>query len=108
MKARFTQQQHPVSIVRSDSKIYIFLCLNEQQKSESYEDPDGGQTQENYYEYDYNEISGPESEIPVTDIQSHPENYLNYKYTPASDDSGKKALEEIEKLKAAIERGLTV
>lgn len=108
MKARFTQQQHPVSIVRSDSKIYIFLCLNEQQKSESYEDPDGGQTQENYYEYDYNEICGPEPEIPVADIQSHPENYLDYQYTPVPDDPETKALEEIEKLKAAIERGLTV
>lgn len=108
MKARFSQPQQPVSIVRSDSKIYIFLCLNEQQKSESYEDPDGGQTQEIYYEYDYNEISGPESEVPVADIQSHPENYLDYQYTPVLDDPGTKALKEIEKLKAAIERGLTV
>lgn len=108
MKARFAKQQQPVSIVRSDGKIYIFLCLNEEQKSESYEDPDGGQIQETYYEYDYNEICGPEPEIPVADIQSHPEKYLDYKYTPASGDSGAKALEEIEKLKAAIERGLTV
>lgn len=108
MKARFMKQQHPVSIVRSDSKIYIFLCLNEQQKSETYEDPDGGQIQEIYYEYDYNEICGPEPEIPVADIQSHPENYLDYQYTPVPDDPGTKALEEIEKLKAEIERGLTV
>lgn len=108
MKARFSQPQQPVGIVRSDSRIYIFLCLNEQQKIESYEYPDGGQTQETYYEYDYNEICGPESEIPVADIQSHPENYLNYKYTPVPDDPGTKALEEIEKLKAVIERGLTV
>lgn len=108
MKARFSQPQQPVSIVRSDNKVYIFLCLNEQQKSETYEDPDGGQIQETYYEYDYNEICGPEPEIQVSDIQSHPENYLSYKYTPSSDDSGAKALEEVEKLKAAIERGLTV
>ena len=108
MKARFTQPQQPIGIVRSDIKIYIFLCLNEQQKIESYEDPNGGQTQETYYEYDYNEICGTESEIPVADIQSHPENYLNYKYTPVSDNPGEKVLEEIEKLKAAIERGLTV
>ena len=107
MKARFSQPQQPVSIVRSDNKVYIFLCLNEQQKSETYEDPDGGQIQETYYEYDYNEICGPEPEIQVADIQSHPENYLSYKYTPSSDDSVAKVLEEVEKLKAAIERGLT-
>lgn len=108
MKARFSQPQQRVKTITSGEKIYIFLCLNEQQKSETYEDPDGGQTQENYYEYDYNEICGPEPEIPVADIQSHPENYLDYQYTPVPDDPGTKALEEIEKLKAAIERGLTV
>ena len=97
MKARFTKQQQPVSIVRSDGKIYIFLCLNEEQKSESYEDPDGGQIQETYYEYDYNEICGPEPEIPVADIQSHPEQYLNYEYTENKTDVDS-LIKRIEKL----------
>ena len=108
MKARFSQPQQPVSIVRSDNKIYIFLCLNEQQKLESYENPDGGQTQENYYEYDYNEICGPEPKIPVEDIRENPENYLSYEYSPKPTSPGERALKEIEELKAAIERGLTV
>lgn len=108
MKARFTKQQQPVSIVRSDNKIYIFLCLNEQQKSETYEDPDGGQIQETYYEYNYNEICGPESGIPVEDIRENPENYLSYEYSPKPISPGERALKEIEELKAAIERGLTV
>ena len=91
-----------------NSKIYIFLCLNEHQKSESYEDPDGGQTTETYYEYDYNEIVGPTSKLPLDDIQSHPENYLDYEYEEATDDPGERALAEIKELKAAIERGLTL
>lgn len=106
MKARFTQQQHPVSIVRSDSKIYIFLCLNEHQKSESYEDPDGGQTQENYYEYDYNEICGPFDKIPVDDIQAHPEQYLNYEYTENKTDVDSliKRIEKLEQENADMNR----
>ena len=43
-----------------------------------------GQTTETYYEYDYNEIVGPETEIPVADIQAHPEDYLDYEYKPRS------------------------
>ena len=105
MKARFSQPQLPVSVVKSDGKVYIFICLNETQGTESYPDMGEGQTTETYYEYDYNEISGPKEEIPVDDIQSHPENYLNYEYNPRSDDPGEKALKEIEELKLAIERG---
>ena len=108
MKARFSQPQLPVSVVRSDGKVYIFICLNEQQGTDSYPDMEGGQTEETYCEYDYTEISGPEGEIPVDDIQSHPENYLDYEYDPEPDNPGGKALKEIEELKTAIERGLTL
>ena len=45
-----------------------------------------GQKQEAYYEYDYNEISGPFDKIPVDDIQAHPEQYLNYEYTENKTD----------------------
>ena len=61
-----------------------------------------------YYEYDYNEIVGPTENLPLDDIQARPENYLNYKYADNTDDPGEKALKEIEELKAAIERGLTL
>ena len=106
MKARFTQQQQPVSIVRSDNKIYIFLCLNEQQKSETYEDPDGGQTQENYYEYDYNEIIVPADALPLEDIQAHPEQYLNYEYTENKTDVDSliKRIEKLEQENADMNR----
>lgn len=108
MKARFTEQQPPVKTVTSGDKIYIFLCLNETQGTESYPDIGEGQTHETYYEYDYNEIIGPTDKLPLEDIQAHPEKYLDYKYTEKTDDPGEKALEEIEKLKSAIERGLTL
>lgn len=108
MKARFLQPQLPVKTVTSGDNTYIFLCLNETQGTETYPDVGDGQAQETYYEYDYNEIIGPTDKLPLEDIQVHPEKYLDYKYTEKTDDPGEKALEEIEKLKAAIERGLTI
>ena len=108
MKARFSSQQQPVKVVQADGMAYIFICLNEQQGVESYPDMGDGQSQETYYEYDYNEIVGPEAEIPVAEIQAHPENYLDYEYRPEPDNPGERALKEVEKLKAAIERGLTL
>lgn len=108
MKARFLQPQLPVKTVTSGDKIYIFLCLNETQGTETYPDMGEGQTQETYYEYDYNEIIGPADKLPLEDIQARPGDYLDYKYTEKIEDPGEKALAEIEKLKAAIERGLTI
>ena len=107
-KARFSQPQLPVSVVKSDGKVYIFICLNETQGTEPYPDTGEGQTTETYYEYDYNEIVGPTDKLPLGDIQANPENYLDYEYTEKTDDPGEKVLEEIEKLKSAIERGLTI
>ena len=106
MKARFTKQQHPVSIVRSDNKIYIFLCLNETQGTETYPDMGDGQKQEAYYEYDYNEISGPFDKIPVDDIQAHPEQYLNYEYTENKTDVDSliKRIEKLEQENADMNR----
>ena len=108
MKARFSQPQLPVKTVAAGDKTYIFICLNETQGTESYPDMGEGQTTEAYYEYDYNEIVGPTENLPLDDIQARPENYLNYKYADNTDDPGEKALKEIEELKAAIERGLTL
>lgn len=78
MRARFSQQQQPVKIVRKDGTAYIYICLNETQGQETYPNMGEGQTTESYYEYDYNEIVGPEAELPLEDIQTHPENYLTY------------------------------
>lgn len=108
MKARFLQPQLPVKTVAAGDKTYIFICLNETQGTESYPDMGEGQTTEAYYEYDYNEIVGPTDKLPLDDIQAHPENYLDYEYAEKPDDPGEKVLEEIEKLKSAIERGLTI
>ena len=108
MKARFSQPQLPVKTVAAGDKTYIFICLNETQGTESYPDMGEVQTIETYYEYDYNEIVGLTDRLPLDDIQAHPENYLDYEYSEATDDPGEKALEEIEKLKSAIERGLTI
>ena len=108
MKARFSSQQQPVKVVQADGMAYVFICLNEQRGTESYPDMGDGQSQETYYEYDYNEIVGPEAEIPVDDIRENPENYLSYEYSPKPTSPGEQALKEIEELKAAIERGLTL
>ena len=108
MKARFSQPQLPVKTVAAGDKTYIFICLNETQGTESFPGMGGEQTTEAYYEYDYNEIVGPTDKLPLDDIQVHPENYMDYEYTERTDDPGEKTLEEIEKLKSAIERGLTI
>lgn len=108
IKARFLKQQPPVDIRQMDGIAYIFICQNETQGTETYPDMGDGQTTETYYEYDYNEIIGPADKLPLEDIQAHPENYLDYKYMEKIEDPGEKALAEIEKLKAAIERGLTL
>lgn len=108
MKARFTQPQLPVRMIAAGNKTYVFICLNETQGTETYPDMGEGQTTEAYYEYDYNEIVGPTDKLPLGDIQEHPENYMDYEYTERTDDPGEKTLEEIEKLKSAIERGLTL
>lgn len=79
-KARFSAQQPQVKIVQKDDTAYIYICQNETKGTETYPDMGDGQTQENYYEYDYNEIIGPSDKLPLEDIQTHPENYLEYEY----------------------------
>ena len=108
MKARFSQPQLPIKTVAAGDKTYIFICLNETQGTESFPDMGEGQTTEAYYEYDYNEIVGPTDKLPLDDIQAHPENYLDYEYAETIDEPAEKALKEIEELKSAIERGLTL
>lgn len=106
MKVRFSQQQSPVKVIQKDGMAYVYICQNETQGQETYPDTGDGQTTETYYEYDYNEIIAPADALPLEDIQAHPGDYLDYTYQPEASDPGIQALEEIEKLKAAIERGL--
>lgn len=80
MKARFTSQQLPVKVVQKDGMAYVYICQNETQGTETYPDMGDGQTQEIYYEYDYNEIIGLADALPLEDIQAHPENYLDYEF----------------------------
>lgn len=35
----------------------------------------------------YNEIVGPTNNLPLDDIQAHPEQYLNYEYTENKTDA---------------------
>ena len=105
MRARFTSQQLPVKVVQKDGTAYVYICANETQGTENYPDMGDGQTQESYYEYDYNEIIGPVDALPLEDIQAHPEKYLDYAYTPEENDPGVQALSKVQELEAAIERG---
>lgn len=82
IKARFSSQQQPVKIVESDGAAYVFICLNGEEKAETYPDIGEGQTQETYYEYDYNEIVCPIDENLLQNIQDNPEEYLDYEYQP--------------------------
>ena len=93
MKARFTEQQPPVKIIQKDEIAYVYICQNETQRTELYPDMGGGQTRETYYEYDYNEIIGPEDALPLEDIQAHPEDYLEYAYRDATMEERIAALE---------------
>ena len=106
MKARFSSQQQPVKVVQADGMAYVFICLNEQRGTESYPDMGDGRSQETYYEYDYNEISGPFDKIPVDDIQAHPEQYLNYEYTENKTDVDSliKRIEKLEQENADMNR----
>lgn len=105
MRARFTSQQPPVKVIKKDGTAYVYIYQNETRGTETYPDMGDGQTQEIYYEYDYNEIIGPADALPLEDIQAHPEDHLDYAYTPEKEDPGAQALAEVQELKEAIERG---
>ena len=106
MKARFLEQQLPVKIVQKDGVDYIFICQNETQGSETYPDIGEGQTEQGYYEYDYNEFSAPTGILDLEDIQAHPEQYLNYEYTENKTDVDGliKRIEKLEQENADMNR----
>ena len=101
-KARFSQPQMPVKTVAAGDKIYIFLCLNETQGTETYPDIGEGKTTETYYEYDYNEFCGKAEELDLEDIESNPEKYLDYETKKEPATKLDKALAKIEELEKQI------
>lgn len=107
MKARFSQPQLPVKTVTAGGKTYIFICLNETQGTESFPDMGEGQTRETYYEYDYNEIVGPASEIPLDDMQAYPENYLDYVYKDEASETVEQKLQTLTKSLAENSENIT-
>lgn len=106
-KARFSSQQQPVKVVQADGMTYIFICLNEQQGTESYPDTGEGQTTETYYEYDYNEIVGPTDKLPLDDIQTRPENYLDYVYKDEASETVEQKLQTLTKSLAENSENIT-
>lgn len=75
IKARFSEQQPSVKFSKIADKYYIFICLNEEKKTDqSYEQ---GEPEE-YFEYDYTEIVESATDINIEDVKSNPSKYLNY------------------------------
>ena len=75
IKARFSEQQPSVKFSRIADKYYIFICLNEEKKTDQgYEQ---GEPEE-YFEYDYTEIVESVTDINIEDVKSNPSKYLNY------------------------------
>ena len=107
MKARFSQQQQRVKTITSGEKIYIFLCLNETQGTETYPDMGDGQKQEAYYEYDYNEIIGDADKLPLEDMQAYPENYLDYVYKDEASETVEQKLQTLTKSLAENSESIT-
>ena len=102
IKARFQQQQPPVDIRQIGGKIYVYICLNGQEKTETYPDMGEGKTTETYYEYDYNEFCGKAEESDLKDIESNPEKYLDYETKKEPATKLDKALAKIEELEKQI------
>lgn len=107
MKARFSQPQQRVKTITSGEKIYIFLCLNETQGTETYPDMGDGQKQEAYYEYDYNEIIGDADKLPLEDMQAYPENYLDYVYKDEASETVEQKLQTLTKSLAENSESIT-
>lgn len=107
MKARFSQPQQRVKTITSGEKIYIFLCLNETQGTETYPDIGEGQTTESYYEYDYNEIIGDADKLPLEDMQAYPENYLDYVYKDEASETVEQKLQTLTKSLAENSESIT-
>lgn len=53
-------------------------------------------------------VKAVQQQIEKMESQAHPDDYLDYAYNPEKEDPGAQALAEVQELKEAIERGLTL
>ena len=123
MKTRFDAKQPPVKIIENNNVVYVFICLNEEEKEEivnynenleNTEDSEQSNITIKYYEYDYNEFNDKKENIDTDDINTYPEKYLNY--SPSKNENKEDKLQneidslktQLEELSSAIERGLTI
>lgn len=81
-KARFSESQQPVKIIENSDMITVFICLNGIEKTDenAFEE-----SSTSYIEYDYNEFVEEKSLLDMDDLNSNPENYLNYIVNPELD-----------------------
>lgn len=82
VKARFSESQQPVKIIENGDMVTVFICLNGVEKTDenAFEEPSTS-----YIEYDYNEFVEEKSLLDMDDLNSNPENYLNYIVNPELD-----------------------
>ena len=81
-KARFSESQQPVKIIENGDMVTVFICLNGNEKTDenAFEE-----SSTSYIEYDYNEFVEEKSLLDMDDLNSNPENYLNYIVNPELD-----------------------
>lgn len=81
-KARFSESQQPVKIIENGDMVTVFICLNGVEKTDenAFEE-----SLTSYIEYDYNEFVEEKSLLNMDDLNSNPENYLNYIVNPELD-----------------------
>lgn len=81
-KARFSESQQPVKIIENGDMVTVFICLNGVEKTDEnvFEE-----SLTSYIEYDYNEFVEEKSLLDMDDLNSNPENYLNYIVNPELD-----------------------
>lgn len=82
VKARFSESQQPVKIIENGDMVTVFICLNGIEKTDenAFEE-----SSTSYIEYDYNEFVEEKSLLDMDDLNSNPENYLNYIVNPELD-----------------------
>ena len=80
VKARFSESQQPVKIIENGDMVTVFICLNGIEKTD-----ENALSSASYIEYDYNEFVEEKSLLDMDDLNSNPENYLNYIVNPELD-----------------------
>lgn len=80
MRVKFYDKQEPVKIVKSDEKVFVFICLKEKQITETFfpEFSEFEPYEQDLYEYDYAEIIEAEGVLDLNDVMKNPENYIDY------------------------------